>query len=136
MGRNDPFRTRSSRPALVSCRERLRAAIAILTQTNFALHETIDARDRAVAELRAADRAQDAFVIAAAHDFKTPLTAIKGHGQLLRRHARAQTLDPARLDAGLAQIDDAANVLAAALDDLIAEVKADSLDSRRDEPLF
>jgi signal transduction histidine kinase len=110
--------------ALAACRGRLRAAVAILSRANFALEEAVEARDHAIAELRAADRAQDAFVVAAAHELKTPLTAIKGHGQLLRRQARAGTLDPARLDAGLAAIDAAAGLLAADLDALIAEVGA------------
>ena len=124
MHRADPRRPLRSLDALAACRGWLRAAVAILSRANFALEEAVEARDLAIAELRAADRAQDAFVVAAAHELKTPLTAIKGHGQLLRRRARAGTLDPARLDAGLAAIDAAAGLLAADLDALIAEVGA------------
>jgi len=130
----EPRRPLHSREALASCRERLRAAVAILSQANFALGEAVEARDQAIAELRAADRAQDAFVAAAAHELKTPLTAIKGHGQLLRRQARAGILDGARLDAGLAAIEAASGVLAADLEAMIAEVEASSLGPAADRP--
>lgn len=117
-----PAPTPSGR-ALASCRERLRAAVAILTQATVVLRETVEARDRALVELRAAERDQDAFVVAAVHELKTPLTALKGQGQLLRRHADRGALGGDRLAAGLAEIDDAADKLAAALDALIAEVE-------------
>ncbi|CAA9583068.1 MAG: hypothetical protein AVDCRST_MAG59-5060, partial [uncultured Thermomicrobiales bacterium] len=81
-------------------------------------------RDRAIAELRAADRAQDTFVVAAAHELNTPLTAVKGHTQLLRRRASAGNLDAHGLDRGLAEIDAAADKLAAQLAALVAEVEA------------
>jgi len=116
-----------SRQALADCRRRLRSAVAILAHATVVLRETVEARDRAVAELVAADRAQDAFVVAAAHELNTPLTAVKGHAQLLRRQARRGALDPRRLDAGLAEIDAAADKLAAQLAALVAEVAGDPL---------
>lgn len=124
----------ASQRALAACRARLRAAIAVLSRANLVLGEAVAARDHAIAELRAADRAQDAFVVAAAHELKSPLTAIKGQGQLLRRHVRSGTLDPARLDAGLAAINAAADAQAAALDALIAEVEASPLEPEGEPP--
>lgn len=50
------------------------------------------AQAAALAEVRQALRLRDEFLAAAAHDLKTPLTAISGHLQLVRR----------RVDAGLA----------------------------------
>ena len=117
-----PSQTPSGR-ALASCRERLRAAVAILTEATIVLRETVEARDRALAELRKAEHDQDVFVVAAVHELKTPLTAIKGQGQLLRRHADRGRLDDARLRAGLAEIDLAADRLAAALDALAVEIE-------------
>ena len=117
-----PSPTPSGR-ALASCRERLRAAVSILAQATIILRETVDAQDRALAELRAAERDQDVFVVAAVHELKTPLTAIKGQGQLLRRHADRGRLDEARLRVGLAEIDAAADRLAAALDALAVEIE-------------
>ncbi|MBA3413906.1 MAG: hypothetical protein H0U10_01605 [Chloroflexia bacterium] len=122
---SEPTRTTPSRVALATCRHRLRAAVAILSGAVVVARDAVATRDRAIAELQAADRAQDAFVVAAAHELKTPLTAIKGHGQLLRLQARGGTLGPARLDEGLAEIDRAAGILAAQLDALIAEVEAE-----------
>ena len=66
------------------------------------------ARDAATAELRAAVRDQDAFLHAAAHDLRNPLTAIRGQVQLLQRRARrigTPEFDPTRFDGGLAGID-------------------------------
>ena len=117
-----------SRAALADCRRRLRAVVAVLARTTFVLREEVAARDRAIAELVAADRAQDAFVVAAAHELNTPLTAVKGHAQLLRRRLRAGEIDPRRLDAGLAEIDAAADKLAAQLAALVAEAAGDPLD--------
>ena len=122
MRSHSPPTTPSGR-ALASCRERLRAAVAILAQATIVLRETIEVRDRALTELRQAERDQDIFVVAAVHDLKTPLTAIKGQGQLLRRHADRGRLDDARLRAGLAEIDGAADRLAAALDALAVEIE-------------
>jgi len=109
--------------ALVTCRERLHSAIALLAAANTALRGTVAARDQALAELRAAERDQDAFVVAAVHELKTPLTAVKGRAQLLRHRAQRGTgLDQAQLLAGLRLIESEAGRLTATLDDLIDEV--------------
>ena len=123
MRTNAPPSPTPSGRALASCRERLRAAVAILAQATIVLRETVEARDRALTELRAAERDQDVFVVAAVHELKTPLTAIKGQGQLLRRHADRGRLDDARLRGALEQIDAGADTLAAALDALIVEIE-------------
>ncbi len=109
--------------ALATCREHLHRAIGLLVVANSALRGTVAARDRALAELREAERDQDAFVVAAVHELKTPLTAVKGRAQLLRLRAQRGTgLDQAHLLAGLRQIESEADRLSAALDDLIDEV--------------
>ena len=109
--------------ALATCRERLHNAIALLALANSVLRGTVAARDQALAELREAERDQDAFVVAAVHELKTPLTAVKGRAQLLRHRAqRGAGLDQAGLVAGLLAIESSANRLTAALDDLIDEV--------------
>jgi signal transduction histidine kinase len=118
----EPFPSPPSNRALAECRQRLRAAVQILSRATIVLRETVEARDRAIAELQAADRAQDTFIVAAAHELNTPLTAVKGHAQLMRRRAAAGRLDPRDLDAGLAEIDAAADKLAAQLTALVTEV--------------
>ena len=112
-----------SQRALAACRRRLQAAIAILASATIVLRETVEARDRALTELRGAEHEQDVFVVAAVHELKTPLTAIKGQAQLLQRQAREHRLEPDRLQAGLAEIDAGADKLAAALDALIVEIE-------------
>ena len=122
--RQPPAPPAPSQRALAACRGRLRAAVAILAHATHALRDAVEARDRALIELREAERAQDVFVVAAVHELKTPLTAIVGRSQLLRRQARrGPGLDPDRLAAGLEDIDASAMKLAAALDALIAEVE-------------
>gem|GEM_PF-3973870 len=110
--------------ALAACRDRLHSAVTLLAGANIALRGTVEARDRVLGELREAERAQDAFVIAAVHELKTPLTAVKGRAQLLRMRCgrgAGVTMDQVRSD--LLEIESAANTLAAALDDLIDEVE-------------
>ena len=79
-------------------------------------------RDQAMSELIAAVEQQDAFLDAAAHDLRNPLTAINGHVQLLqRRLRRAPDGDVAavRVDEGLANIDVAVARLGALIDELL-----------------
>ena len=123
----EPFPSLPSNRALAECRLRLRAAVEILSRATLVLRETVEARDRAIVELQAADRAQDNFIVAAAHELNTPLTAVKGHAQLLRRRAAAGRLDARDLDAGLAEIDAAADKLAVQLTALVAEVDVSPL---------
>ena len=122
--RSGPVPATTGGRALAACRERLHAAVALLAEANTTLRGTVAARDRALLELQAAERAQDAFVVAAVHELKTPLTAVKGRAQLLQRRARGvPELDAAQLAAGLVAIEAAADMLGVALDALIAEVE-------------
>lgn len=76
------------------------------------LEEALDA-------LRAAVQARDEFLSIAAHELRTPVTAIKGIGDLLARsHARG-TMEPARLERHLRQLGDAADRLAVLTTDLL-----------------
>jgi len=80
------------------------------------------ARDRALAALDAAVRHQDAFLHAAAHDLRNPLTALRGQAQLLGR--RARRADPAGVEAsrvrqGVAAIEEAADRTALLIDQLL-----------------
>jgi signal transduction histidine kinase len=92
---------------------------ATLAQLNAALHEAAGARDRALAEARAAIRMRDEFLAAATHDLKTPLAAIKGQAQLLRRRAAGGPAGPADLASGLARIDAAATRMNRLVEELL-----------------
>lgn len=74
---------------------------------------------RLYAESQQAIRARDEFLSIASHELRTPLTGIKGYAQiLLRAHTRGN-LDEDRLRRSLETIDDAADRLAALVDDLL-----------------
>lgn len=75
---------------------------------------------RDVTDQRRAEAERAAFVDAAAHDLRTPLTAIRGQAQLMRRRLRAgRTEDPTMLEGGLAGIEAAANRMAALIDEMM-----------------
>lgn len=58
------------------------------------------ARERAmVVQLRERDRERNEFIANVSHEFKTPLTAIRGYGQLLLRQAKDGDADHPYLDA-------------------------------------
>jgi PAS domain S-box-containing protein len=77
------------------------------------LHPTgidITERKQLEADRLALERAREEFLAAAAHDLKTPLTAIKGTAQLAARRARGLTTpEGERLVAALRQIDGLVN---------------------------
>jgi PAS domain S-box-containing protein len=70
--------------------------------------------------LKRAEHDRLAFVDAATHDLKNPLTSLRAQAQLmLRRARRGQVGDAAALEAGLATIDDASRRMIALIDDLM-----------------
>jgi PAS domain S-box-containing protein len=91
--------------------------------------EDIDARKRAAEE-------RVAFVDAAAHDLRNPLTMVKGQVQLLRRRARrGEPVEAGALAQRLAAIEEAATRMAALLDEMLdaAHLQAGrALDLHRD----
>jgi PAS domain S-box-containing protein len=75
---------------------------------------------RNVTERVRAEAEREAFVDAAAHDLKTPLTSIRGQAQLLRRRLRrGQGVEPAELEPRLAAIEAAADRMAALVDEMM-----------------
>lgn len=74
---------------------------------------------RDVTMRRQIEAEREAFVDAAAHDLRSPLTSIKGQAQLLRRRLRRGVPDAATLDAGLAVIDTAAARMVALIDEMM-----------------
>jgi signal transduction histidine kinase len=79
---------------------------------------TDQVRARARTEALAAER--DAFLAAASHDLKNPLTAIKGTTQLLRRRLRRSDSVPAdRLDAGLSTIEQTSDQMLGLINELM-----------------
>jgi signal transduction histidine kinase len=74
---------------------------------------------RASAEAAAA-RARDAFLAAASHDLKNPLTVIRGTAQILQRRAARQGAVPRdQLVAGLTSIEQAATQMASQIEELL-----------------
>jgi signal transduction histidine kinase len=87
---------------------------------NVALRETVDERDRALADLQQALRTRDEFLASASHDLKNPLASIKATAQLLqRRMDRPQPLDLARMREGLQRIDAIASRAAGVVEELL-----------------
>ena len=71
-------------------------------------------------EEAAAARARDAFLAAASHDLKNPLTVIRGTAQILQRRATRQgTVPQEQLVAGLSSIERAAAQMAIQIDELL-----------------
>lgn len=62
---------------------------------------------------------RDTFLSIAAHELRTPLAALKGRVQLVRRWRTAGTLTEERLDEGLQAIDEMAGRLGGLVDDLL-----------------
>jgi signal transduction histidine kinase len=82
--------------------------------------EALLAAERAArAAAEAAVRARDTFLSIAAHELKTPLTALKGGAQLLRRRQLRDDLPPERLASGLDQIIRSIDRLNLLTDDLL-----------------
>jgi PAS domain S-box-containing protein len=87
---------------------------------NAALRETVEERDRALADLQQALKTRDEFLASASHDLKNPLASIKATAQLLdRRLERADALDLERLHQGLQRLDAIATRATALVDELL-----------------
>jgi PAS domain S-box-containing protein len=94
--------------------------MATLAELNAELRETAEARDLAVVELERALRTRDDFLGAAAHDLRTPLAAIQGQSQLLRRRAiRAGAPGSDTLVGGLIKIEASVGRMTAMINELI-----------------
>ena len=78
---------------------------------------TAEREARSAAE--AAVQARDTFLSIAAHELKTPLTALKGGAQLLRRRQLRGQLDPERLLSGLDTLIRSIDRLSTLTDDLL-----------------
>jgi PAS domain S-box-containing protein len=94
--------------------------MASLAELNAELRETATARDQAVVELERALRTRDDFLGAAAHDLRTPLAAIQGQAQLLRRRAaRSGTAEADATVGGLLKIEASVGRMTAMINELI-----------------
>ncbi len=73
-----------------------------------------------ITERKRAEAEREAFIDAAAHDLRTPLTALKAQAQLLRRRAsRGQAVDAATFASGLAEIEAAADRMVALIGEMM-----------------
>ncbi|MDP9363767.1 MAG: ATP-binding protein [Chloroflexota bacterium] len=79
----------------------------------------IDNQRAAQAAAEAALRERDRFLEAAAHELRTPVTALKGTAELLVRQQRRGRLDEERLGDGLRRMVEAGERLALLVDDLL-----------------
>lgn len=70
-------------------------------------------------EAREAIRARDAFLSAAAHDLKTPITSLRGFAELLLRHGTAEELDSGSLRRALQVVDQQSDKLARLVSELL-----------------
>lgn len=81
------------------------------------LHEA-ERQARAVAQAALEDR--DAFIASVAHDLKSPLTAVRGHAELLRRKAqRSLSPDAAWLTEGLTRVERATDQMTSMVGELV-----------------
>jgi PAS domain S-box-containing protein len=79
--------------------------------------------NRDVTERRRAEAEREALIAVLAHDLKTPLTAIKGGAELLRRQAAAGRLTPARAATDARIIDTGVTAAVAQIDELLDSVR-------------
>lgn len=115
-----PFRTAGSQAGAIATG----ALVAALLAHRWSAR-AVGADARLEAELRALALRHDEVMRRAAHDLKTPLTALKGQAQLVERSLRtADGPDPARLRARALAMDVAASAIAARIDVFVAEVAA------------
>jgi PAS domain S-box-containing protein len=93
---------------------------------------------RDVTDRRRAEQLREEFLATVSHDLKNPLGGVKATAQLLlRRLRRGEPPDPARLERGLAAIDQAASRMVGLIDDLVdaARLRAGEALDLRPEPV-
>jgi signal transduction histidine kinase len=105
----------------------LRLADAFARHAAVAIHSA-----RLYQQVRAALRVRDEFLSVAAHELKTPITAVKGLAQTLRRSSQRGPIEAARLQSSLDKIDRAATRLTALVEDLlnVSRIRLDRLPIR------
>jgi PAS domain S-box-containing protein len=87
---------------------------------NTALRETIEERDRALADLQQALRTRDEFLAWVSHDLKNPLASIKATAQLLQRRIdRSTPVDVDQLREALQRMDAIATRASGMVEDLV-----------------
>lgn len=98
----------------------LRLANERLIANALAAQRAAEREQAARAEAEEAVRARDEFLVAAAHELKTPVTSLRGYAQLaLRRLARDPAPDPEQLRRALTVIDRQAERLARLVSQLL-----------------
>jgi signal transduction histidine kinase len=103
---------------------------------NGALRETVDERDRALAELQQVLRTRDEFLASASHDLQNPLASIKATAQVLQRRLEHPELDRAQLRGGLDRVDVIASRASSLVEELLDLARMQMgrpLDLERDE---
>ncbi|NTU80660.1 MAG: PAS domain-containing protein [Chloroflexales bacterium] len=79
----------------------------------------ITERAQLLATAEATLQARDELMALLSHDLKSPLTAVMGQAQLMRRRLTGGEVDPARLLRGLGSVEAAARQMHALLDELL-----------------
>jgi PAS domain S-box-containing protein len=103
---------------------------------NAALRETIDERDRALADLQQVLRTRDEFLASASHDLQNPLASIKATAQVLHRRLERPDFDTAQVREGLDRVDAIASRASSLVEELLDLARMQMgrpLDLERDE---
>lgn len=110
---------RPSRDSIVRSRRHVHTALDAISQVERASPDSSLAAARVALQAALVD--QNAYLHSAAHDLRNPLAAIRGQVQLLRRRVRhdAGRTDLARVDDGLAAIEEIVNRAAELVDQLL-----------------
>src|SRR5262249_45352491 len=78
-------------------------------------------------EAQDAARAREEFLSVAAHELRTPITALRGFAQMIARQIdRAAPADPGRIKLGLAQLDRQTTRLASLINQLLDVARLES----------
>lgn len=112
-------REQAARAAAEAAERRVTRMAEAQRELNAALQAALHERNAALEALQDATRTRDEFLAAASHDLRTPLTAILGVAQMLRRREARGTLEPARFLEALRSIEGAARQMSAIIDELL-----------------